>query len=340
MAMQIVTGPATKQNSPEWLAWREGGIGASEAPIITGTSKFRTAYELFRIRRGIGPPPPPNPFVDRIRERGHRLEPVARVAYERHTGSTVTPLIAVSAAFPFIRASLDGYNGFDAIPVEIKCPGDTAHSLALKGVVPPEYVDQLQQQMFVTEATYAHYYSFDGVKGVLLKVPRDQNRINQILVAVQDFWNRLQTGKWGTDEWTAAAAAWLSANHNMLLAQEREEAARALLVSLMPKGLKRHEGNGVSVSLSSRKGNIDWRKLFADHGITMTEDQLNQYRRATSDSVTIRDLQGTPLSSNASPHIRSVNSSMSNQMVTVPALPKPSAHDVPVVRDTGREFIF
>jgi hypothetical protein len=108
----------------------------------------------------------------------------------------------------------------------------------------------------------------------------------------------------------------------------------------MPKGLKRHEGNGVSVSLSSRKGNIDWRKLFADHGITMTEDQLNQYRRATSDSVTIRDLQGTPLSSNSAGRIRSVNSAMSNQMVTVPDPPKPSAHDVPAVRDTGREFIF
>ncbi len=340
MAMQIVTGPATKQNSPEWHAWRAGGIGASEAPIIMGTSKFRTAYELFRIRRGIGPPPPPNSFVDRIRERGHRLEPVARAAYERHTGTTVTPLVAASAAYPFVRASFDGYNGFDAIPVEIKCPGDTAHALALKGVVPPEYYDQLQQQMFVAEANYAHYYSFDGEKGVLLKVPRNQKRIDQILVAVQDFWHRLQTGKWGTDEWTAAAAAWISANHNMQLAQEREEAARALLVSLMPKGLKRHEANGVSVSLSSRKGNIDWRKLFADHGITMTEDQLNQYRRATSDSVTIRDLYGTPPSNNSAAQIRFGNSAMSNQMATVPELPKPSAHDVPFVRDTGREFIF
>ena len=340
MAMQIVTGPATKQNSPEWHAWRAGGIGASEAPIITGTSKFRTAYELFRIRRGIGPPPPPNSFVDRIRERGHRLAPGARPASAKHPRPTATPPIAERPAHPFIRASFDGYNGFDAIPVEIKCPGDTAHALALKGIVPPEYVDQLQQQMFVAESNYAHYYSFDGTKGVLLKVPRNQKRIDEILFAVQDFWHRLQTGKWGTDEWTAAAAAWISANHNMQLAQEREEAARALLVSLMPKGLKRHEGHGVSVSLSSRKGNIDWRKLFADHGITMTEDQLNRYRRATSDSVTVRDLHGTPPSSSSAAQIRSVNSAMLNQMATVPELPKPSAHDAPVVRDTAREFIF
>jgi hypothetical protein len=126
----------------------------------------------------------------------------------------------------------------------------------------------------------------------------------------------------------------------MQLAQEREEAAKALLLSLMPKGLRRHEGNGVSVTMGSRKGNVDWRKLFADHGITMTEDQLNKYRRATSDNVTIRDLHGTPKSNNAAAKIRSVNSAMTNQMATVPELPKPSAHDAPVVRDTGREFIF
>ncbi|KAA0946339.1 hypothetical protein PVE_P0364 (plasmid) [Pseudomonas veronii 1YdBTEX2] len=339
MAMQIVTGPAAKQNTPEWLAWRAGGIGASEAPIITGTSKFRTAYELFRIRLGIGPPPPPNLFVDRIRERGHRLEPVARAAYEKHTGTTVTPLIAASATHPFIRASFDGYNGFDAIPVEIKCPGDTAHSLALKGVVPPEYYDQLQQQMFVAEANYSHYYSFDGEKGVLLKVPRNQKRIDEILVAVQDFWNRLQTGKWGTDEWVVAAAAWRSANHNLQLAEEQEETARALLVSLMPPGLKRHEGSGVSVSLSSRKGNIDWRRLFADHGITMTEDQLNQYRKGPSDSVYIRDLNGSPMITNST-KTSAPNPTMSNQIVTVPALPKPSALDHQVARGAGLEFVF
>lgn len=336
MAMQIVTGPASKQNSPEWHAWRAGGIGASEAPIIMGTSKFRTAYELFRLRLGIGPPQPPNPFVDRIRERGHRLEPVARAAYERHTGTTVTPLVAVSSVMPIVRASFDGYNGFDAIPVEIKCPGDTAHALALKGIVPPEYVDQLQMQMYVAEAEYAHYYSFDGEKGVLLKVSRNQTRIDQILVAVQDFWHRLQTGKWGTDEWIAAAAAWQSANHNMHLAQEREEAARTLLVSLMPKGLRRHEGNGVSVTVGSRKGNIDWRKLFADHGITMTEDQLNQYRRPTSDNVTIRDLQALPQSSSSILKSRFINSTVSNQLVTVPPVPKPTALEEPA----GREFIF
>ncbi|URD45507.1 YqaJ viral recombinase family protein (plasmid) [Pseudomonas sp. BYT-5] len=191
--MRIITGPEAQQNSAAWFAWRSGGIGASEAPQIMGTSKFRSSYELFRLRLGIGPPPPANPFVDRIRARGHQLEPVARAAYERHTGSTVTPIIAESDSIPIIRASLDGFDPFQQIPVEIKCPGETAHGLALKGIVPPEYIDQVQHQIFVAEARFAHYYSFDGSNGVLLKVPRNQKRIDQILKAELDFWDRLQT---------------------------------------------------------------------------------------------------------------------------------------------------
>lgn len=293
MAMRIITGQAAQQNSAAWFAWRSEGIGASEAPQIMGTSKFRSAYELFRHRRGIGPPLPPNPFLDRIRARGHRLEPVARAAYEKHTGSTVTPIIAESDSIPFIRASFDGYNAFDSIPVEIKCPGDSAHSLAMKGIVPPEYVDQVQHQIFVAEALFAHYYSFDGVKGVLLKVPRNQKRIDLILRAEHAFWQRLQTGRWGTDEWDAAAAAWQQANRQLQEATAREKQARTALIAQMPTGHKRHESDGVSVLLSTRKGQVDWRALLKDRGIILTEDQLDAYRNPSVENSIVRDLQDT-----------------------------------------------
>lgn len=297
MAMRIITGPAAQQNSAAWFAWRSEGIGASEAPQIMGTSKFRSSYELFRLRLGIGPPPPPNPYVDRIRARGHQLEPIARAAYEKHTGTTVTPIIAESDSIPFIRASLDGFNPFLGIPVEIKCPGDTAHGLAHKGIVPPEYVDQVQHQIFVAEASFAHYYSFDGTKGVLLKVLRNQKRIDQILKGELDFWHRLQTGKWSTDEWEAAAAAWRQSNQQLQEATAREEAARAVLLSQMPPGRKRHESEGVSVQLSTRKGHVDWRALLRAHGVDLTESQIDVYRKPPGEHATVRDQLSVPLTS-------------------------------------------
>lgn len=333
MAMRIITGPAAQQNSAAWFAWRNEGIGASEAPQIMGTSKFRSSYELFRLRLGIGPPPPPNPYVDRIRARGHQLEPIARAAYERHTGTMVTPIIAESDSIPFIRASLDGYDPFMGVPVEIKCPGDTAHGLALKGIVPPEYVDQVQHQIFVAEASFAHYYSFDGSTGVLLKVPRNQKRIDQILKGELDFWHRLQTGKWSTDEWEAAAAAWRQSNRHFQEATAREEAARAVLLSQMPPGRKRHESEGVSVHLSTRKGPVDWRALLKAQGVDLTESQIDAYRKPSVENVTVRDQLNEALT-----------------MPTLPAAPLPQSgsHTVqtgqpaptPAKQALRKEFIF
>ncbi|WP_104962961.1 lambda-exonuclease family protein [Pseudomonas sp. XWY-1] len=333
MAMRIITGPAAQQNSAAWLAWRSEGIGASEAPQIMGTSKFRSSYELFRLRLGIGPPPPPTPFVDRIRARGHQLEPIARAAYERHTGATVTPIIAESASIPFIRASLDGFNPFLGIPVEIKCPGATAHELALKGIIPPEYVDQVQHQIFVAEAPFAHYYSFDGTKGVLLKVLRNQKRIDQILRGEHDFWHRLQTGKWCTDEWEAAAASWQQANRLLQEAAAREEAARGVLLSQMPPGRKRHESDGVSVLLSTRKGQVDWRALLSAHGITLTESQIDAYRKASTENAIVRDQLSVPLTVPALPTAQLPQPGLPSVQTGQPA-PKPAAQAL------RKEFIF
>ncbi|OAS07643.1 endonuclease [Pseudomonas putida] len=333
MAMRIITGPAAQQNSAAWFAWRSEGIGASEAPQIMGTSKFRSSYELFRLRLGIGPPPPPNPYVDRIRARGHQLEPIARAAYERHTGTMVTPIIAESDSIPFIRASLDGYDPFLGVPVEIKCPGDTAHGLALKGIVPPEYVDQVQHQIFVAEASFAHYYSFDGSKGVLLKVPRNQKRIDQILKGELDFWHRLQTGKWSTDEWEAAAAAWRQSNRQFQEATAREEAARAVLLSQMPPGRKRHESEGVSVHLSTRKGPVDWRALLKAHGVDLTESQIDVYRKPSVEHVTVRDQLNAPLTMPTLP-AAPLPQSVSPTVQTGQPAPKPAAQAL------RKEFIF
>ena len=290
MAMIVVSGPASIQNSKEWLDWRALGIGASEAPIIMGKSKYSTAYELFRRRLGIGPSPPPNHYLETLRNRGKRLEPIARAAYERHTGKVVTPLIAISAINAIIRASFDGYDPFDNVPLEIKCPGAVAHAIALSGSVPDEYYDQVQQQIFVCGSTHGHYYSFDGTDGVLLEVARNQSRIDEILKAAEDFWHRLQLKVWSSNEWDAAAAAWRQANANLQIAKAREEHARDLLVALVPKGIPRQEGGGVSVLMSGRRGTVDYRRMLADAGVVLTEAQIDMYRNNPSSSARVRDV--------------------------------------------------
>lgn len=288
MAMQVLNGPETIQGSPEWLAWRLQGIGASDAPIIMGKSKYSRAYELFKHKTGKGADPKANPILARIRERGHRLEPLARAAYEKVSGNVVTPLVAQSSIYPFIRASFDGIDTFSGEPTEIKCPGDKAHALALGGVVPDEYVDQLQHQMFVAEADFANYYSFDGKDGCLIRVPRDQARIDEIVAAEVEFWGRVQSGVWESDEWAAAATLYLLTKAEFEEVQEREEMARKALIDLLGEAENQREGSGVLVTRVSKKGTVDYAKILADKNITLTDAELDTYRKKGSSSVTVK----------------------------------------------------
>lgn len=287
MAMQVLSGPATIQGSPEWLAWRMTGIGASDAPIIMGKSLYTRAYELYKQKTGRAGNAKPNPILDKIRERGHQLEPLARAAVQQETGHPLTPMIGVSAVHPFIRSSYDGYDAFNGEPTEIKCPGPRAHSMALAGYVPEEYVDQLQHQLFVAEAEWGNYYSFDGTKGKLIRVPRDQKRIDEIVSAEIAFWRRVQSGVWETDEWAAAATHYLLVKRELDDLKEREQFARQMLIDLMPAGDGQREGNGLLVTRSKKKGDVEYSRLLADRQITLADGELDRYRKTGSDVVRV-----------------------------------------------------
>lgn len=290
MAMRVLSGPETVQGSPEWLIWRTQGIGASDAPVIMGKSLYLRAYELFKHKTGQATNTKPNPILQKIRERGHQLEPVARSLFERLTGNPIAPLVAVSERHPFIRASFDGYDSFSGEPTEIKCPGARAHSMALAGYVPEEYIDQLQHQMYVCESDWANYFSYDGTpgsSGVHLRLPRDQKRIDEIVAAEILFWERVQTRVWETDEWAAAATQYLIIKREIDELKEREELARQALIDLMPPGYCQREGSGVLVTRSPKKGEVEYSRLLADKNVTLTSIELDQYRKPDSDVVRV-----------------------------------------------------
>jgi putative phage-type endonuclease len=287
MAMRIITGPESIQGSPEWLAWRQQGIGASEAPIIMGKSHYMTPYSLFKIKTGITLPAKPNP----AQIRGHALEPKARIAYQQLTGNVVVPTTTEYVEIPFLRASLDGMTFHEDMIVEIKCPGAEAHQSALNGVVPACFADQCQQQLLVTGLQKMHYYSFDGEDGVLLEVVRNEARITEIITAASAFWDHVQSGTWSTDEWAAAAAEWIMANRAVEHAQEMEKQARAILVSMLANDQSKREGSGVSVTRVVRKGAVDYEALLKQKGVDFTEEDMEAHRKASSESIKVSILK-------------------------------------------------
>jgi len=176
------------QSGDNWTLWRKKGLGSSDAPVIMGVSPWKTPLQLWEEKIGIGKPFQGN-FAT---QRGTDMEPKARAAFELEIGDEFPPVVAEHINYPFIRASLDGFNvGLDTI-LEIKCPGKDDHATAKAGKVPEKYWPQLQHQLLVTGAKCLFYYSYDGESGATVIVQPDLQYIENLLRQEIAFWDLVQ----------------------------------------------------------------------------------------------------------------------------------------------------
>ena len=177
-----------KQRSKEWLDFRRNHVCASDSPIIMGMSNFKTVDQLLneKVR---GYEQHQNPYM----ARGNELEPVALKAFEKETNLIMFPCVGVHDQNDWMAASFDGMTLEEDLIVEIKCPGKKDHTLALQGKIPEKYIAQLQHQIYVSGLDFSYYYSFDGEKGIVLEVKRDDEFIEKMLALEIDFWNILKT---------------------------------------------------------------------------------------------------------------------------------------------------
>jgi putative phage-type endonuclease len=181
------------QNSKEWLAWRQSGLGASDAPIIMGVSPFTTRFELWLEKTGIGERPDFHPMAIKAMTRGTLLEPEARKYYENMVKASFEPMNVIHDKYDFIRASLDGYNKEHNRIVEIKCPGKEDLKEAAKGRIPKKYMPQVQLQLLVSGAVACDYFTYDGEKGTSIEVLPDlayQQSLESEMIA---FWKLVET---------------------------------------------------------------------------------------------------------------------------------------------------
>ena len=175
-------------DQPAWKKWRQQGLGASDAPIVMGVSPWTTRYQLWCDKTGRVTKDDGDNWAT---ERGNRLEPMARADYELRFGREMPVVLAEHRDYPFLRASLDGFG--EGIVLEIKCPGEADHKLAMSGSVPSKYYPQLQHQLLVTGARCAHYYSFDGQRTALVEVAPDHSYMEILLGELIAFWELVQT---------------------------------------------------------------------------------------------------------------------------------------------------
>ena len=175
-----------KQGTKPWLDWRCKMITASDGPIIMQMSPFKTPDQLMneKVKRFAT-------VANHWMERGIFLEPIALREFEKETGLIMFPCVGEHEN-GWMGASFDGMTIEGDAIVEIKCPGKKDHFAALNGIIVDKYKAQLHHQMYVSGVQFMFYYSFDGEKGVIVEVKRDNDFIEIMLEKEFEFWQRLQ----------------------------------------------------------------------------------------------------------------------------------------------------
>jgi putative phage-type endonuclease len=276
------------QGTPEWRRWRLAGIGSSDAPVIMRESAFKTARALWSLKTGKATECWDSPAA----RRGRRLEPLARRDYEVRLGQQMEPACLVHEELEWMRASLDGISFDGSTVLEIKCPSSGRDQTAVReGRIPLHYYAQIQHQLAVSGAREAHYWSFDGAAGTLVRAEPDREYIARLIEAETTFWQRVLDNRWlkhTEDEldldadptWCAAALQYRAARLRLDQAVEDEQQARSRLEEMATA--RRTYGSGIEVLRSCRKGAVDYARVPELRGV-----DLERYRKAAVEVVKI-----------------------------------------------------
>jgi putative phage-type endonuclease len=182
-----------EQGSVAWLEWRQGGVGASDVPVLMGLSDYSTPYKLWLQKRG----KEKGQDVNVAMATGHDREAQLRAGYELQEGQDFPAACYESLEYPWMRISLDGCNESLKAGIEMKYVGaeyyeqggiDTAlHTIK------PDHMAQMQYQMLVMGYDFLLYAkTVDGQHFKTQKVQRDMVIQEQAFLAASVFWHHVQ----------------------------------------------------------------------------------------------------------------------------------------------------
>lgn len=204
----------------EWLAFRQGKIGASDIPIILGLSKFKDPFELWLEKTGQGDASAGNIVAARC---GHALEGTIAAMYAEHTGRVVSDLgdyaVVQHKETPWLfctpdRTAIDKAMG--TMVVELKTMSDRMAEAYRKGGDEGDdlHYIQLQYQMFLCGVQHGsiaaiinnrefHCYDFEY----------DAELIEATLPLVVDFMHCVENNTPPSPGWQKSATAAITRLH-------------------------------------------------------------------------------------------------------------------------------
>ncbi|NBX73555.1 MAG: exonuclease, partial [Alphaproteobacteria bacterium] len=151
-----------EQRSEEWFKERLGHLTASRASdaIAKAGTATRRNYAIQLVTERLTGLQTES-FTNAAMQRGTEQEPIARAAYEAHTGVFVEQTgFHKHPTIKWLGASPDGFAGSGLI--EIKCPNSNTHvDYLISKEVPAKYKPQMLTQLIVTGRTWCDFVSFD-----------------------------------------------------------------------------------------------------------------------------------------------------------------------------------
>ena len=186
-----------KQGTEEWHQIRLGKVTASRvsdvmSKIKSGESAGRKNYKMDLVVERLTNTPTSS-FTNAAMAWGTETEPLARMAYEVHSGNFVETVAFIQhPSIEWFGCSPDGLIGSEG-NLEIKCPNTSTHiDYLLAGVPPAKYVPQMQTQMACTGRLWTDFVSYDPrlppeLQLFVVRLDRDEAYIHDIEVEVQQF---------------------------------------------------------------------------------------------------------------------------------------------------------
>ena len=192
-----------KQGTEEWILVRSQFLSASVfTELVTPTGKASkgkkvTDLENKMIAQIVSGKPIESQGQSFAMRRGHELEPEARSYYEFATGNTVVECGLVEATK--ISCSPDGLiMSGESIRkgLEIKCPFAHTHvGYVRAGIVPPEYMPQVQGSMMVCGVDEWDFMSYHpDFEDLTITVKRDDEWIDNFKLILEPFLRQVDIG--------------------------------------------------------------------------------------------------------------------------------------------------
>ena len=170
-----------EQRTDEWYAIRKGKMTASNAETIIANGKGLETY-IYNLMAEYYSSAEKENYINADMQRGIDLEPEAKIEFQFYTGLDIKEVGCVELN-EYILASPDGLIGDDGL-IEIKCPNDSIYfKLLLSNNIKPEYIGQMQMQMYVTDRQYCYFVSYNPnfEKSLYIKkINRDEEMIDKL----------------------------------------------------------------------------------------------------------------------------------------------------------------